>query len=100
MKLALVFRVQSVLVLSGCLERDGVQYTLTRSRVPCDLIVGVVVHALDDVNFAIVWPEGAFSPKCWPHRASIWNVKEINDPETADIVEVFRGNSHLQGRDK
>ena len=59
------------------------------------LVVGHQVDGFDNVDFAIVRPQGAFRPERWPDRATVWDVDEVYDPEGAPVVEVLTGNPDL-----
>ena len=66
-----------------------------RSRVQGHLVEVHQVDGLDDVDFAIVRPEGALRPESRPHRAAERDVCEVDDPEGAVVVEILARYSDL-----
>ena len=52
----------------------------------CDLIVGVQIHSLDDVEFALIGPVRTNHPEGWPGAAvAPWNMRKVRDHESVRI---------------
>lgn len=48
----------------------------------CRLVVGIVVHALDDIDFATRWPIWTIRPESRPRRTSCGHVHGVQYNET------------------
>ena len=59
------------------------------------MVVGHQVDGFDDVDFAIVRPQGAFGPERWPDGATVWDVDKVYDPEGAPVIEILAGDPDL-----
>lgn len=64
-------------------------------RVQRHLVVVHHVDRLDDVDLPVVRPERALCPKCGPHRATVRDVQQVDDPETAVVIEVLASDTDL-----
>lgn len=52
------------------------------SRVEGEFVGVLIVGALDDIDFAVVWPVGTYEPEGWPRAAdSSGHVVEVEDEE-------------------
>ena len=63
-----------------------------------DLVVVHEVDRLNDINLAVVRPDGAFGPEGGPNGAAVGNVQEVDDPDAAPVVEVLAGDAYLRQR--
>lgn len=59
------------------------------------LVVRIQIDALDDVDFAVVWPKRALGPKRGPDGATVRDVEQVDDPHAAVIIEVLRCDTDL-----
>ena len=63
------------------------------SRVQRGLVLGVPVHALENVDLAFVGPSVTAGPERGPGATAIWHVYGVEDDETT-VERIFRVDAH------